>query len=200
MGTWPAIHVGERGRGALVLHGVELGPAHGLQQFHAQMRPRADTQAAVIDPARLVPGRRDQVAEVLHRERRMHHQGLADADETADRDEILRRIVRKLAVEIGIDGEGVLRGQQQRVAIGRRPCDRRRSNLIVGAALVLDHNRLPPFLGQPLRQGTRDNVGRSARSQGYDDGDRLARIGLSMRGGCGHPDACERQGNAKSFH
>ena len=131
----------------------------------------------------------------------MHHQGLADADETGDRDEILGRIVRQLAIEIGIDGEGVLRRQQQRVAIGRRPCDRRRSDLIVGAALVLDHNRLPPFLGQPLRHGTRDHVGRSARRQGYDDGDRLGRIGLGMRGGRDEQaDACQRQGNAKSFH
>ena len=130
----------------------------------------------------------------------MHHQRLADADETGDRDEILRRIVRQLAIEIGIDGEGVLRGQQQRVAIGRRPCDRRRSDLIVGAALVLDHNRLAPFLGQPLRHGARDHVGRSARRQGHDDGDRLGRIGLGMRGGREQADTCERQGNAKSFH
>jgi hypothetical protein len=42
----------------------------------------------------------------------MHHQRLADADETGDRDEILRRIVRQLAIEIRIDGEGVLGGQQ----------------------------------------------------------------------------------------
>ena len=114
--------------------------------------PVADTEAAVVGIRRACPWLPRSDSHGLHGQRGVHHQRLTDADETADRDEILRRVVRQLAIEIGIDREGVLRGQEERVAIGRRSCDRRRSDLVVGAALVLDQNRLAPFLAQPLRQ------------------------------------------------
>ena len=87
----PAMHVVERRRRAAVMHRRELDAGHALQQRDVDVAGGADARGAVGDLAGLLLCERDQLGDVVGRQRRMRQQPLVDADEAGDRREVLRR-------------------------------------------------------------------------------------------------------------
>ena len=53
-----------------------------------------------------------------------------------------------------------------------------------GAGMVLDHHRLAEIGAQPLRDHPGNDVGRSARRERHDQGDRAGRVVLGVDRGC----------------
>jgi hypothetical protein len=69
---------------------------------------------------------------------------------------------------------------EDRVAVWLRLRDHLRPDVAVRAGLVLDEDRLPPFLVKLLRDQPRDHVRAAARAEWYDDPDRAVRIRLCV--------------------
>src|SRR5690606_18892963 len=95
----------------------------------------------------------------------------------SDRDEVLQWIIRQvLGSASRIDGQGGYRGDGEGVTIrlgtGGLGC----AYGTARAALVFDHNGLPQFFTHALGNDTGDDVGRTTRSEGHDDPDRLRRV------------------------
>ena len=109
----------------------------------------------------------------------MHDQRLRADAETGDRDEIVDRVVRQLAVDVRRGDEGRVGGHQQRVAVGRGLGDEFGADLTDAAArLVLDHDLLTPGLREPLPQRAADDVGDAAGRKRHDDVNGFDGIGL----------------------
>ena len=83
----------------------------------------------------------------------------ADA-QAADGNE-LRGLIRRLAVHVRVHHECSFRRDEQRVAVGGGPGDELGTDAGARAGLVLDHNRLRPRQGEPLRHATCDHIGRA---------------------------------------
>jgi hypothetical protein len=97
-------------------------------------------------------------------------------DELRDRDEILERIVRQVLEQRRVDGDR-RRGEEQRVAVGRRPRRHAHAGVASGARPVVDDDGLAQRSMQRGRENVGDDVGRPARRERHDQGDRPFRIG-----------------------
>jgi hypothetical protein len=110
------------------------------------------SNSAVGEFARLLFCEGNEVAHAGRRKRRMPKQCLVDADDAGDRGEVLLLVVGKLALSVKrrIDREGPGLRHQQRIAVGRRLGHGLGAEHVGGAALVFDHDLLPPPFGEPL--------------------------------------------------
>jgi hypothetical protein len=106
----------------------------------------------------------------MHAEQRRRHADLRD------RREIAHRVVRHVAVQPRIDGVGGYRRHQQRVAVGRGLGDLIGADVAARAHAVLHHELLPQEVSHLGAHDARDDVGRTAGGERYDDANRLGRI------------------------
>jgi hypothetical protein len=178
-----ADQVGDAGRGAAIVHRREFRPSHPLDEDNVEMSARADAEGPVVDLPGVFLRELDELADGSCRQRRMHDQRLRADTERSDRNEIVERIVRELAVDVRRRDEGRVRGHQQGVAVRRRLRDIFSADL-AGAAtrLVLDHDLLAEGFRQPLAQRAADHIGDAACGKRHDDMNGPARIGLRRRG------------------
>jgi hypothetical protein len=155
------------------------------------MRLGARAGARIIERARRGFRARNQIGDRLDVGLRAHEQHVGRVDELADRHEILQRVVGQIVVERLVDGDGG-RGEQQRIAVGRRPRCNGHAGIAASAAAVVDDHRLAQRLLQGERDDARNDVGRPARRERHDQGDHALGIG-SVRG---HGDD-ERRGRCQ---
>src|SRR5215471_10844527 len=144
------------------------------------MTGRAGTERSVVDFPRLALRQRDEVLHALHGQAWIDDQRLLDTDETADRDEVLFRVVAQLLEQTGIDDEGRLRTDEERVTIRRRARDVFRCDLIGRTRLVLDDDLLSPSLRELLADSAGDDIGDPSRRGRHHHGDGFGRIGFTM--------------------
>jgi hypothetical protein len=105
---------------------------------------------------------RDELLDVLRRQRRVHHQHADLNAERRHRDEILQRVVWHFLVEMRIRDVG-RRMDHDRISVGRTLGDVLRADQARCAAAVVDDELLAHRLGQFLRDDAPDDVVRSAR-------------------------------------
>ncbi|MNL09214.1 hypothetical protein D3C87_1299660 [compost metagenome] len=191
-----ADHVGERGRAALVGDVLHLHAGHAVEELGLQVRGRARAHRAVVGLVGVGLEPAHQLAHVLRRNARMHHQHVHHRSHLRDRCEVFHRVVVDLAVQAGRDAQRRGR-EQQRVAVGRSLGDVLRRDHGAGAGLVLHQHGLAQALVQPLGEQARHDVGRAAGRERHDERDGLGRVGLrrgsSARqsgGGQGHAGQC----------
>ena len=137
-----------------------------LEEFPGEMRRAAG--AGRPERQRFGPGEPDQFFHRGGRQSRMDNQHFGYAADQRNRREIFYRIVGELFEEAHVYRMRRGIAEQQRIAVGRRMrCD-------VGAddagrsGAVVDDDLLPPFLGQFLRKGARNDVDAAARGEGRD--------------------------------
>ena len=111
----------------------------------------------------------------------MRHQQQVALDQRAHRGEVLHRVVGQLAEQVGIGGLGRVGGDEQRVAIRRRPRHRLGRDAAAGAGLVLDDHRHLGGGGDLRADRAGQAIGGAAGTGPDHDRDRLGRIGA---GGC----------------
>jgi hypothetical protein len=150
-------------------------PAIDLNSSAARCGGRADAGGGVVELAGICFGERHQLAEILRRDGRMHHQHERHGGEQADRRKIATEVERALA-ERGIDGVGRA-CEQQGVAVGRRARDRLRRDRSARARARLDHHLLAQHVGDLGAEQPRRDVG-----AGPDHHANVA-AGIVLRGG-----------------
>ena len=174
---------------ALERHVHEVGAGHGLEHLGRQMRRGAGAGGGVVETRGLRFGIFDELLDVVHRQRVVHHQHQRDRRDLRDRDEILHGVIR-LLLQAGVDRE-CDRGDHQHMAVGRGLCHQIGADTAAAARTIVDDGRLPPAIGQPLRDEPRDRVGGAAGDERHHQLDLPARIGLRGGGTCG--EDCSRQ-------
>ena len=147
------------------------------------MRGRADAAGAVIQltGVRLHVG--DELAEILHRQvvlRRDQHRRRGGVH---DRREVGARVVGKVRVEPDACRLRAEIAHEQRVAVRRRAGDAGRRDRAAGAGHVLDDELLAERAAHVVGVDAGDDVGRAARRERHDDGDRALGIGRKRRPG-----------------
>ena len=161
---------------ALERHVHQIGAGHGLEHLGGEMRRGAGARRRIVDAARLRLGVGDELLEVGHRQRRVHHQHQRDRGQLGDRREILDRVVGRL-LQAGVDRERD-GGDQQGVAVGRGLGHDGGADRAAAARPVVDHGGLAPVVVHALRDQPRDRVGGAAGDERHDQVDLLAGIGL----------------------
>ena len=167
-----------------------------------KMRGAPRPGGGVIHLSRIRAGERDELAQILRRERARHDQQLRRAGDVEHRHDVAQRIEGQRAVQERRDDDVSAGNEQQRVAVGRRFRDVFDREVARGARFVLDHHLLaePPreAFGGHAREVIGNSAGRGPRHQA--DGPR--RIGLGLRGRGpgkkrggkkrGHPEGADR--------
>ena len=162
----------------LPLYGTGSG-AYALQQQHGlQVREGSVALRRIVDLAvvGLDPG--DKLGQVLRRDRRMDVQNVWCVGKQRDRLEIAGDVASRRSVKMPGDDLVGERREEQVVAVGGS----------FGAGLHTDHaTRTGPILdvdllteprAEPLRDRTREDVGRTRRRESDDHVERLARVRL----------------------
>ena len=98
-----------------------------------------------------------------------------------DRREIFQRIVAELCLHERVDGQRTIRGDQQRVAVRRRPRHGFGADAAAGATAVFDHHGLAQGIRYAVADDAADNVGIAAGGKRHDQADRPLGI---FRKGC----------------
>ena len=96
-----AMHVDQRLRCAAVVHGGELHLRHALEHLHVEMRGRAEPRRPVSQLAGLFARQLDELADIAGRHLRADDQHLLELHQRRDRDEVARRVIGQLLVELG---------------------------------------------------------------------------------------------------
>jgi hypothetical protein len=107
----------------------------------------------------------------------MHRYDVRLPVNACDRRDVADEIKTELVIERGVDGVPTA-DHEQRVAVRRCAHDRLGADIAAAARSVLDNKLLAEPLRQPLTHRTRDDVGRTGRSERHDDAHRPRRIGL----------------------
>ncbi len=114
-----AAHCGScRGAAAFVVHREHVDLAHIVQKLGGDMRIGRRARGTIAQRAGARFGERDQLAHVLHGQRRVHDQQRVDRRHDRDRREIGNRIERHRAVDELVRDERQ-RVEHQRVAVWR---------------------------------------------------------------------------------
>src|SRR5262249_26689576 len=156
----------------------DVGLGHHLQQFHAEMRLRAEPDRGVVELAGVCTRKCQQLLHAGGFDLRAGDEHEIDLGDDADRYEIAERIVGEVGIKIWIDHQIGVDGHEQRVAVGRGAGDLSGRQPAIGAGLVLDDHRLAHRVAQAIPQRACDQVDRAARRLGEDKADGLGRIGL----------------------
>src|SRR6476620_7540885 len=106
----------------------------------------------------------------------MHDKHVEGRNAACDRRIVFHRIVRQLAVETRVDGDGTDRAKQERVAVGISVRRYFHADDSVAPRAVVDDYLLPPRLDELLSNGSRCDVRAAARRYGNDDSYRFIRI------------------------
>jgi hypothetical protein len=93
--------------------------------------------------------------------------------ERRDRGDVVQRIDRVLLLQRAADGDGTVGRQEEGVAVGLGLGHRFERDRAAGPGAILDHDRLPGPLAEPLAGEPPQHVGGGARRALHDDADRL---------------------------
>ena len=197
-----AHQVDQRRAGALVRHVQHLAAGHRLEQLAREVHRGAAARRRHVDLARVGLAVGDELGDGLGRERRRHLHHVGRSHQAGDRRDVADEVEAEVLVERRVDAVGRV-DEQHRVAVRRRVDDRLDAEVVAGARLVLDHERLAHLLGQPLRDDARQHVGRAGRRVRDDPLDRPGRVvgglgGAARAGG----EGAEREGEqaTESIH
>ena len=141
---------------------------------------------------------RDQLRNVLRRNRGIDDQHVRIDREQADRREILQRIVGDF-LHVGADRDRSARARQQGVSVrGLFGCELR-ADRPACTGLVVHDERLPEHGYELFRHHPRGEVGRLSRRPGDDDPDRV--VGIALRKSTAHAGERKQHGEANGiFH
>ena len=173
---------------------LEAGRA--LQQLADDMAHQAVAGAAEGQLARIGLAVGDELGKGPGRHRGVARDHALDVADQRDRLEIVERIIGEALVEQLVARQRPGRGQEQRIAVGRRADDAAGGNVAARADLVLDDETLAEILPELFRDEPRQHVGRGAGGEGHDDGDRPARPALG-EGAAGKPGRGEKRGERR---
>ena len=128
----------------------------------------------------------DELPEVSHWRRRVHHQHQAGGRELRDRSETVHRVIRQLRIQSRVHRVLVI-GEEQRVTVGRRVRGQLAGDHARRARSVVHHDRLLEGFGEMHGERAREDVGRAALRRRRDQADRtggvvLLRLRLSCEG------------------
>ena len=160
------------------------------------MRLAAVPDRAVVERAGLLLRQRDQRRDVVHRQRRAHHQDVGDAGDHGDECEVADAVIADLGRERRRDDVRGRGREQQCVAIRRRARDMLGRDRGGGAGLVQDDDLLPEAVPHGRGERAGQHVGRSAGRVRVDQHDRARWIGLRMRAAWRWPG---RQSSARAI-
>ncbi len=163
-------------RGATVRHVGHRQAGLDLQQFHRQVVRAAGAGRGVIQAFLAPLGFGQELLGRVDLHGRTDHQDHREPSHQRDRSQILRRVIRQLLVEGGVEHQRAVVGGQHRVAVGRGARRFRRRNRRVAAGLVLDHHRLAQASGQALPDAARQEVRPAARGIRHDPAHGLGRV------------------------
>ena len=125
--------------------------------------------------------KRNQVGDGLGLDLAVENDDVRHVAGQRDRREIFQRIVAELRLHERVDRQRTVRGDQQRVAVGRRPCHGLGADAAAGAATVVDHHGLAEGVRYAVADDAADDVGIAAGGEGHDQADRPLGI---FRKGC----------------
>src|SRR5262245_12410215 len=150
---------------------------HRLERLTRQMGGSADPGGRQANLARVGLGIGDELGNSFGRNRWMYRYDVGLPVNAGDRRDVADEIETKLVIERGVDGIPTA-DHEQRVAVCGRAHDGLGADIAAAARSVLDNELLTEPLRQPLTHQTRDDVGRTGRSERHDDAHRPRRIGL----------------------
>ena len=162
-------------------------------------RPRPDRPVGELAGLRL--GKREQLLDTGHAERRMHRQDERQARERGDRGEILAEVEAEIGAGDRV-GDVRQRADEQCVAVRRRARDELRTDARAGARPRFDHDLLAERPAHAVTDQSRGDIGRRSRREADDQPNGPLRIalGFSLRHG---GDGGQRQGqcaNGNALH
>ena len=111
----------------------------------------------------------------------MHRQHQRRGCHQTHRVEVAHRIVRQIALQVGVDGVRGDGGEKQRVAVGGRARRELGADGAAGAGAVVDDDLLAVGGAELLRDEARQHVVAAAGGKGDDEAHRLRRVGLCRR-------------------
>ena len=178
-------HIHQRGRGAFVRHMHDPHAGHTVEQLRRQMRRGAHARAGVVQLARTRLGERDELLDVMHRQRGIHHQYVRLRAHQRNRRKVFNRIKAKMFVETGVRAEGGVVTRHQRVAVRRRFGSYFSADIAAGARTIFHDHRLAHALGELLADQACEDIRGPARQVRRDEAQWLHRIILrARRGAC----------------
>ena len=172
-----------RRRAAFIRHVHHVDAGHGSEKLHGKMGHVAESARSERQLFRFRFGKRDQTLHVVHRKARMHHQHRRADGNQAERREILAHVKGKLHEQTRNGNRRVC--HEHGVTVGgcfRHDFGR---DIARGTGAVVDDEGTAEGISEFQRDGTRRNVGRSARLEADHDahgfcgillGDRRARM------------------------
>ncbi len=165
----PAQQIRQRERRALVRYVRECYARHRLEKFDGEMRAAAGTGRAEIEPAGLRFRQRDEFAQVVRRQRRMHRRQIGRHHHQRDRCEVAQRIVRQIRHHAHVGCHGAHRTHEQGVTVRRRFRGDHRGDSPAAARSIVDDYLLTETLVQFLAQCTRDDIRHAAWCEADDE-------------------------------
>ncbi len=161
---------------ALERHAHRLSLQQHLEDVFAA---DAGRRAAEAEAERLALRAFDELGQCARRIVGIDGERHAVARHKRDRRELVGRIAGILV--IGLVDRQAVAGDEQRIAVRHRVCDRTRRDVGGRTGTILDHDLIAELLGEPLRDHPRDRVDAAARREADHEGD-LA-IGIVLRAG-----------------
>ncbi len=152
---------------------VDLQPTQ--QELDGDVGQGAIAGVAMIELAGMRACVGDKFRESVERHRRWADQQLGDCRDQRHRHDVLLGVVGQVGVERRID-RVVGRGQQQRVAVGRRLGERVGGDRAAGARPVVDHHALAEGVVDAVGEQPRHDVDRAARGKRHEQPDRPLRV------------------------
>jgi hypothetical protein len=148
------------------VHGLDVG--EHIELHGREVPDRADARGRGGDLSRIGLGARDQVLHGRAVEALAQHQHVGSGRQQRDR-RPARRIVGHVLVEEAVGGDRAGRGEQERVAVGRRARHLGRADIAGRAADVLHDRRLSPFAAELVGDQACQRIGAAAGRVGHDD-------------------------------
>jgi hypothetical protein len=172
----PASTAWVAGPAAAKWHVHHLNAGAQLELLAGEVRFGPGPRGRVVESVRMRLRLGDQIGQRPDVGIAAHEQHIGGVDQLRDRREILGGVIRQGLEQGRVDGDR-RRRDEERVAVGRRAgCDSHAA-IAGGAAAIVDHDALSQSLRQGGGEDARDDVGRPARRERYDEGDRALRIG-----------------------
>ena len=142
--------------------------------------------------------RRNQLAHATVRRSGMQQQHVRRRRDEGDRREISARVVSRGSGEQGIDHHDARAAQQDRVAVGLRPCDGLGADRAAGTRAIIDDDRLSQQLSHFLSDEAGREIGDAARRERHHHAQRANRERMlrGMRGA----ENCEQGQSEPSVH
>ncbi len=157
-------------------HVNDVDAGRHLEELDGEMTDGRRAERSDVDLARIGLRVGDEFLEVLDRKLWAHVQDQRQLGQPRDQRDVAQEIERQ-RLQRHVDGVG-RRGEEKRVAVGRRTDDGLGADIGAAAGPVVDDHRLAEPLGQPLSHQARNEVGGAAGRIGHDPAHRPRRVAL----------------------